>query len=232
LEEDEELARVVSSISCCKTIGVSWKEDKLDYTADAADWFDMSLISKMPPPVADKLKKENTFSYQEIVCRMMGKHFRGERYIAYSNSRLSINPPAKIGIEKRVGKTWPNKQWHGYEELKEILESEDHLVTVLQQRDTLRKYMDDIRNCNLIICGDTLAMHIALAYKIPCVAIFNCTSPVEIFDYNILSKIVSPFLFEAFYKKNEIPEVINSVDVDDVYNEVVRILSTSISSVR
>ena len=42
----------------------------------------------------------------------------------------------------------------------------------------------------------------ALGTETPCVTLFNCTSPWEIYDYGIQKKIISPRLEEFFYKRN------------------------------
>ena len=54
-------------------------------------------------------------------------------------------------------------------------------------------------------------MHFALALKIPTVAIFTCTTPHEIYDYGRMEKVISPFLWEAFYKTEYIPEAVESI---------------------
>lgn len=227
LEEDLLLAKKVSAVQTKKLIGVYWSNGTLDYSPDSAGWFDMSLISKLPSPQADALKRKNPFSYQKIICSMLGHTFQNEKYISYKSNSVLSNAPIKIGMEARVGKTWPNKKWHGFEELEKKLISAHFQVTVFETRDALRKYMDDIQHCSLIICGDTLAMHIALAYDIRCIGIFNCTSTAEIFDYNTLTKIVSPLLHEAFYKRNESAEIIHSISVAQVYREVNKLLRSS-----
>ena len=84
----------------------------------------------------------------------------------------------------------------------------------------MREYLDDINDCGLIVCGDTLAMHVALAYDIPCIALFNCTSASEIFDYGYLTKITSPLLYDAFYKRNPDNGVIQSIPFKEVYDNV------------
>jgi heptosyltransferase-2 len=219
LEEDAQLARLISTVSCRKTIGVLWKNGKLEYSSDAAEWLDMSLISKLPRGQADELKAKNTYCYQELLYRMVGKPFAGEEYIIYKNNLSARTNEITIGIEKRVGSTWPNKSWGGYDELIEKL-SPKYRLQVFEQRDELRQYMEDIDSCTLVISGDTLAMHIAIGYQIPCIAIFNCTSPSEIYEYGILTKIVSPLLLSAFYNRERRSEIINSVPVAEVYKQV------------
>ena len=219
LEEDAHLARLVMTVGAKKTIGILWREGKLDYTRDSAEWFDMSLISKLSLSEADDLKKANRSSYQEILFRMVGENFSGQKYLIYQDNK-STKPRYSIGIEPRVGHIWPNKSWHGYDELIKALYEKKQSFKVFQRRTQLREYLDDINECGLIVCGDTLAMHVALAYSIPCIALFNCTSATEIFDYGVLTKITSPLLFEAFYKRNSDSRVVQSISFEEVYDKV------------
>jgi len=45
--------------------------------------------------------------------------------------------------------------------------------------------------CHVLLCGDTLALHIACALKIPVVALFGPTSMAEIYSYNGLVEKIS-----------------------------------------
>ena len=219
LEEDAHLAKLVMMVVAKKSIGILWRDGKLDYTQDSAEWFDMSLISKLPLVEADDLKKTNRSTYQEILFRMMGENFAGQKYLIYQNN-TTRKRRYLIGIEPRVGHIWPNKSWHGYDELIKTLYDEKRSLKVFERRAQLREYLDDINQCGLIVCGDTLAMHVALAYGIPCIALFNCTSASEIFDYGDLTKITSPLLFDAFYKRNFDSGVIQSIPFKEVYDKV------------
>lgn len=125
-----------------------------------------------------------------------------------------------IGIEERVGKRWPNKFWQGYGALKKELIRNNFEVISFKQRDEFRKYLEDIQRCRLIISGDTLAMHIALGYKIPCIGIFNCTSPSEIYDYGVLQKIISPLLNDFFYNTQYLKTATEAVSIDEVLQAV------------
>jgi hypothetical protein len=44
-------------------------------------------------------------------------------------------------------------------------------------------------------------MHFALGTNTRCVSLFTCTSPWEIYDYGLQTKIVSPLLGEFFYQR-------------------------------
>ena len=76
-----------------------------------------------------------------------------------------------------------------------------------------------------MVSGDTLAMHVALAYKKTCTTIFNCTSPQEIYDYGLMKKIVSPLLDEYFYSSSYDTEVIKSLTVDEVIGLFLQLLN-------
>lgn len=146
---------------------------------------------------------------------MIGKKFNGEPYRIYKGNTVRLRDKL-IGIEKRTGERWPDKQWWGYDELTRKLEADNVPVKVFTQQHNIRQYLDDIASCSHIVSGDSLAMHIALAYEKNCTAIFNCTSPQEIFDYGILKKVISPLLDKYFYSSSYDREVIESIPLEDV----------------
>jgi heptosyltransferase II len=216
LEEDKDCAKLASEATAKKLTGIYSDNGRINYTDNSADWFDMSRISKFGLGKANQLKAENQFSYQYYIFKMLGKKFNGEPYKIFTDDAVKTISNL-IGIEKRTGNQWPNKQWWGYNDLISKLEAEDHVVKVFKQRTDIRDYLRDISECSHIVSGDTLTMHIALAYKKTCTAIFNCTSPQEIYDYGLLKKVVSPLLRQCFYSSSLDREVIESVPVEDVY---------------
>ncbi len=64
-------------------------------------------------------------------------------------------------------------------------------------------------------------MHFALGTRTPCVTIFNCTSPWEIHDYGIQTKLVSPLLEKFFYKREFDEAATMAIGLDEVYRSVV-----------
>jgi len=215
LDEDKKAAELASKLKTKKLTGIFLKDRKIIYTKDSSSWFDMSLISRFGLKKSNKLKKQNKLSYQEHLFRMIGKKFDKEEYV------LSV-PIRKIssdvvGIEARAGEKWPLKQWKGFPALISLLKREGYRILILKQRDKLEDYIDDINKCKYIICGDTLAMHIALALKKNIVAIFTCTSPQEIYDYGRLVKVTSPLLNKYYYKK-EANDVNFRISVKGVLN--------------
>jgi heptosyltransferase-2 len=184
----------------------------------------MSLLSTLGIEIANEKKLANKKSFQYWLFHMLELSFKGEGYDIYINKKIS---PQKnlVGIEARAGKRWPNKCWSGYEELIKKLIMQGFAVKVLSQRNTIREYLDDIASCSYIISGDTLAMHVAMAYKKPCIAIFNCTSPDEIYDYGILKKIVSLQLQQSFYSQQFSSEIIGSIKVEKVFDCFLELIS-------
>lgn len=55
---------------------------------------------------------------------------------------------------------------------------------------SLLQFSAIIKKCDVVLCGDTLALHIASALDIPAVTLFGPTSSAEIYDYNgLIEKI-------------------------------------------
>jgi heptosyltransferase-2 len=196
-----------------KIIGV--KKDR-SYTIDSAYWFNMSLISVFGEEEANRLKKKNRKSYNQILIEMVGGTWNEQEY------QIDYKPieSNKIGLIKSVNGIWRSKKWNGFDELYERL-SKDFEVSFLDLKPTVKEHIEDINNCRLIVCPDTLGMHIAIALKKKVVALFNCTSPYEIYDYGRVTKIVSPLYEEQFYTKECSEELFNSISVDEVYNGVI-----------
>jgi ADP-heptose:LPS heptosyltransferase len=112
------------------------------------------------------------------------------------------------------------KQWDQYDCLRGWLEGQGHPVQVLEQRPTLGEYIADINRGDLLVCGDTLAMHIGLALRKKVVAIFICTSPHEIYDYGRMTRVVSPRLREYFYSRQYDRNGVGAVSFDSVRTAV------------
>ncbi len=217
LEEDAACALLASRIPTKKLTGISLENKQLTYTPDSAPWYDMSLVSLLGASCANEAKRRNTATFQQLLLSMFGLPFNGEQYCIYRNNHIRPVPKV-IGIETRVGARWPNKGWSGYPALITKLKDLGYTIKQLEQRNSITDYLDDIAGCSFLISGDTLAMHVAIAYHIPSIAIFNCTSAAEIHDYGTLKKVVSPLLQQAFYKTSFSQAVIDSVSTNEVFN--------------
>jgi len=63
-------------------------------------------------------------------------------------------------------------------------------------------------------------MHFALGSGVRCVTLFTCTSPWEIYDYGILTKLISPLLGDFFYKRGMDRRATTTISVEDVLHAV------------
>lgn len=221
LDDDVKCATLASKMKTKQLFGAYMNGDKVVYTSDSNEWFDMGLSSRLGKARADELKWLNTFSFQEILFRMLGAEFKGETYLIPEDI-ISQGKPNVIGIEDRAGARWPTKMWNKFPELAERLKQEGYEVVFFKEREHIKDYLQDIGNTSLIISGDTLGMHIALALKIPIVTLFTCTSAVEIYGYNNMEKIVSANLQKAFYKTEYIPEAVDCISLNNVLKAINR----------
>jgi heptosyltransferase-2 len=219
LDDDFKCATLASKFKTVDLFGAFIQNEKVVYTSNANEWFDMGLSSRLGKQRADEIKWENTYSFQEILFRMLGATFNGEEYLIREDV-FSNGKPTVIGIEDRAGARWPTKMWNQYQQLAEHLTKAGYEVVFFKERADIKNYLQDIGNTSLIICGDTLGMHIALALKIPTVTLFTCTSAVEIYGYGRMEKIVSPFLKDAFYKTEYIPQAVESIQMNDVLKAI------------
>ncbi|MBU0907381.1 MAG: hypothetical protein KKE05_04470 [Nanoarchaeota archaeon] len=223
LEEDESILHLVGELEKKKLIGLFLNEKgETDYTPESAHWFDMSLVSKKGKEEADRLKRENRKSLQQILIEMVGGKFENQDY--------DFAPPKKsdrIGLVSSTGRLWPNKMWAGFTELFALLKNEGYDVRFLGRRETLEEHIEDIKSCDLIVCGDTLGMHLALAMKKKTVVLFNCTPPQEIHDYGRAIKIMSPLCNKYLYKREFNREAINAIKPSQVLEAVKTLLENS-----
>jgi hypothetical protein len=114
------------------------------------------------------------------------------------------------------------KNWAYYKELKGELEARGLSVNVLPQRKSLLEHLQDVRNHRCLVSGDSLPMHFGLGCGVRCVTIFTCTSPWEIHDYGIQTKLISSLLGDFFYKRGFDPRATSTIGVETVLNSVLQ----------
>lgn len=219
LEDDHSAANLASRIKKKRMIGAYLDTDGIVYTDSSREWFDMSLSSRFGKERADRLKMDNPKTYQEMIFAMLQRPFRGEEYVL--NARLTEPTVAgRVGLESRAGDVWPMKRWNGFKALADKLTTAGYSVKFFEQRARLEEYIDDIHECEYVVCGDTLAMHIGLALKKKLVAIFTCTAPQEIYDYGRMIKVVSPLWQKYFYHRTFSPEAAEAIPADTLFEAV------------
>jgi len=191
LEEGQEILSMMKNMKYQSLVGIYLDENNIiQYTEPGKAWFDMSLISRYGKEKADILKIQNQESYQHFLFAMLGKEFVDQEYsLPYEPNQ---HPKYVVGIEKRAWGRRPTKRRGGYDEVIEHLEKNQISYVIFQERDTIKEYIDDINDCKVLVCGDTLAMHIGMALKKQVVTIFWPTAPQEIYGYGRLKKLYNP----------------------------------------
>lgn len=142
--------------------------------------------------------------------------------IGFDRSRLAI------GLNTGAGGRWPLKQWReeGYVELIRKLSTTRDVQFVLLGgpdeadrnerikaacgiplvdpgcRNPIRHFAGLVRHCDVIVSGDTLAMHIALALGRRAVILFGPTSAPEIETYGLGEKVIPAMECLSCYKNS------------------------------
>ena len=224
LEDDPEPAAFARRVRHKQRFGAYLDDrDQMAYTDDARLWFDMSLISVRGRKCADELKLRNRRTYQALIFEGLGLDFCGEPYVLPEPTPTDL--VGDVAITPVAGPVWPMKGWAYYDRLQQELAERGLRVNVLPHRQSLLLHMGDIKNHRCLVSGDSLPMHLALGLKVACVTIFNCTSPWEIHDYGIQTKVVSPLLAEFFYKRGLDQRATQAIALGGVLRAVLNSLS-------
>jgi hypothetical protein len=219
LEDEPCTAQFVKQAEHTRVFGAYLEDDgSIAYTENSRHWFDLSLISVHGRKRADELKLLNRRTYQELIFEGLGLTFTGEHYVLPSPARTAL--AGDVAIAPVAGPVWPMKGWAYYGQLKTELETAGLQVNVLPRRDTLLEHLGDVSNHRCLVSGDSLPMHFALGTGTPCVTLFNCTSPWEIYDYGLQTKLVSPLLERYFYKRGFEEAATTAIPLEDVFNSV------------
>lgn len=226
LEDDFETAQFLNLLQCKQVFGAYLDSNNvLRYTDDSRAWFDLSLISVHGKEEADRLKLLNRHTYQELIFSGLGLSFQGERYLLPKPVETGLSGDVAIG--SMAGPVWPMKNWAYYDELKQRLEANGLVVNVLPQRRSLLEHLGDVQGHRCLVSGDSLPMHFALGTETRCVSIFTCTSPWEIYDYGLQTKIVSPLLGEYFYKRGFERRATTAITLDEVFDAAISRLNSA-----
>jgi len=221
LEDEPELAAFVRSVRHKQRFGAYLNgSDALSYTEDSRGWFDMSLSSIYGKEKADELKLQNRRTYQDLIFEGLGLQFAGEKYVLPEPVYTDLS--GDVAIAPVAGAVWPMKNWAFYDELKKELEAQGLTVNILPKRSSLLEHLNDVRNHRCLVGGDSLPMHFALGTNTRCVSLFTCTSPWEIFDYGLQTKIVSPLLGDFFYQRGFNPRATEAISLEKVHEATIR----------
>jgi len=230
LEDTVEVGQFAQSLKAKRTFGAFLEAgDALRYTEDARAWFDLSLISSYGRQEADQLKLRNRKTYQELVFTGLGWRFTNDdTYLLPQGTDTGL--AGDVAVAAEAGPVWPMKNWAYYRQLQQELEKRGLKVNVLPKRPTLLEHLADVRNHRCLVGGDSLPMHFALGSNRRCVSIFNCTSPWEIHDYGLQTKLISPLLEEFFYRRNFEARATTAIALEEVLRAVLAQVEASLVS--
>jgi heptosyltransferase-2 len=161
-----------------------------------------------------------------------------------------------IGLNTGAGGRWPLKQWRedGYVELVGRLARRADVQFVLlggpQEGDrherlrsassvalidpgcdnSVRHFAALLSHCNVVVTGDTLAMHLSLALRKRTVVLFGPTSAAEIELYGLGEKVVPNMECLSCYKTScdFVPNCMDLISTDMVERAVVRQMDMAI----
>jgi lipopolysaccharide heptosyltransferase II len=226
LEDEADTATFVSQVQHAQRFGAYMGDSgSILYTDSSRQWFDLSLISQYGRTRADELKLQNRETYQDLIFRGLGWRFENERYLLSPSTPTDLE--GDVAIAPVAGPVWPNKGWAYYDDLKRKLEAKGLRVNILSRRATLREHMRDVESHRCLVSGDSLPMHLALATGTRCVTLFNCTSPWEICDYGLQTKVVSPLLEKYFYKREMDAAAMSAISLEEVHQSVIQQLDNA-----
>jgi len=157
-----------------------------------------------------------------------------------------------IGIHMGASPRWPSKIWdrrsmskfikqvkdRGYEVVlfggPDEVESHDKLVDDLRREEvkilrnnpsnTNRQFVALVNLCDHMICSDSFALHVSLALRKRTTGLFFCTSPDEIEGYGLLTKIVSPMLYDFFPERMDEfnQDLVSSITPEQVLEAIIK----------
>jgi heptosyltransferase II len=220
LEDTLDVAQFVRTAKCDEIFGAYTDSmNSLRYTENSKQWFNLSLISAYGKQKADELKFQNRQTYQEMIFSGLGLRFNGETY--FLPQAIETELSGDVAIAADAGPVWPMKKWAYYKDLRQRLEQQGFSVNVLPKRSSLLEHLADVQNHRCLVSGDSLPMHFALGTRTRCVTLFTCTSPWEIYDYGIQTKIVSALLEQFFYKRGYDKRATSAISVNEVFEAVI-----------
>jgi heptosyltransferase II len=200
-----------------------WKARALSRIIRAArktEWTDKWCLLS----IDDREKKANRKTYQYFMFKTIGCDFKGEEYLLSVSSKRGI--AGLVGIDKRSGDKWKMKRWTKFPEFITLLKKEKIKYRVFRQKEKISDFLNDINECEVVVTGDTLTMHLALGLKKKVIALFGPTSSPEIYGYGRLAKIVSPIGCGCCYKRECVkkPNCMSLIGTARVFNKLKSLL--------
>ncbi len=159
-----------------------------------------------------------------------------------------------VGLNTGAGQRWALKKWRveGFLELIKALSVYPHIKIVLfgselekernaflvknspvplilgKTENSVREFFSILNICDLLVTGDTLALHAGLALRKKVIVLFGPTSPWEIELFGLGEKIVAPLDCICCYKNtcDFKPNCMETISADRVFKSIKKFLRT------
>ena len=86
----------------------------------------------------------------------------------------------------------------------------------LDQEPTYTSLASRVARYSAVVANDSLPLHVCLSLSIPVCGLFTCTSPWEVYDYGLLTKVTSSRLRDFYYSREFHPEAAQAIGVEEV----------------
>ena len=248
LDKDKEACALINKISSKVKKGFILKNG-IPYPADE------DAVHKYFTGIFDDVSLQNKKNYIEEMFEICGFNFKGEKYKLSSfqqyESEWSLDRSKKIvGLNTGCGGRWTSRLWpeENWIDLAKILILKDYEVVFLggeqeNKKNTyfaeqtggkyfghfhLEKFINLVAQCDLVVTGVTMAMHITLGLGKKIVLFNNIFNPYE-FELYGLGEIVQPSReCKCFYKPvcvNDEYKCMESIEVERVVKTIDNLFS-------
>jgi heptosyltransferase II len=115
LDDEREVLEGAARLDAAAVTGALLRDGRADYTDDAAEWFDMGLLSRFGKQRADELKKKNSRGHAEIYralfdVPLVEPGFHGNPRLGRWAADLLAPYGRVVGINPFAGGRWPSKE--------------------------------------------------------------------------------------------------------------------------
>lgn len=248
LDKDSEACSLLEQINSDNKFGFTLK-DGLPHPADK------KAEHKFLTGIFDDLNQKNTKNYLEEIFEICGMKYNGEKYLLnpFEEFNSEWNLPSDktiIGLNTGCGGRWITRLWadENWIKLADLLHEAGFYVLFLggeQEHEKnlklsknskgnylgffpLKKFINLINQCDLVITGVTMAMHITLALHKKIVLFNNIFNPNE-FELFGLGEIIAPEKdCKCFFRPeciNEEYQCMTTLYPEKVFKTVQKILS-------
>lgn len=249
-DDEAESCRLAHRIRAGKISGAYLAEGAVRYSEDTSAWFDMGLVSRFGKTKADQMKIANQQSHDEIFASMLGIRIASPTFFNNPQSEQrartlpALPPPRRVGLNLSAGTRWPSKSLRLDEAVQLVAQlrgleancvllggtADEGYLDALAARTgapvisrlSLDCFAGVVRELDLLVTSDTLALHLAIAQSVPSVSYYAPTSAAEINTFGTGSKVVSTAADYCSYQPNADNSTITA---DRVFAEAAKLLA-------